>query len=80
MNKNITKTRVVTKSFITDIIARIKNALGLRLNRYEDMIQEAQDGMWAELKKEKVKLKWYRYEISQLTNGAMVIMLYGEKE
>lgn len=79
MSRNITKVRVVTKFFVVDIINRVKNALGMRLTKYEDMISKAQKEIWDELKQEKVELKWHRYEISQLTNGAMVIMLYGEK-
>ena len=79
-NKTITKVRVVTRFFVTDIIASIKNALGMRITQYEDMILKTQAEMWEELAKEKISLKWHRYEISQLTNGAMVIMLYGERE
>ena len=80
MNKDITKVRVVTRNFFVDMIAKIKNMFGLRLNRYEEMIKKAKDEIWLELKEQKIELKWYRYEITQLTNGAMVIMLYGEKE
>ena len=79
-NKNITKVRVVTKFFIVDIINKIKNALGMRLIQYENMIKKAQDEIWTELEEQKVKLSWHRYEISQLTNGAMVVMLYGERK
>ncbi len=79
MNKDITKVRVVTRNFFVDFIAKIKNMFGLRLNRYEEMIKKAKDEIWLELKEQKIELKWYRYELSQLTNGAMVIMLYGEK-
>jgi uncharacterized protein YbjQ (UPF0145 family) len=79
-NQNVIKTRVVTKFFIIDIINSIKNALGMRLTKYEDMIMKAQKEIWDEIKQEKIELKWYRYEISQLTNGAMAIMLYGERK
>ena len=74
----INKTRVVTRGLVVDIIASIKNMFGMRLNKYEDMIRKAQDDIWKEINDEKIHLKWYRYEISQLTNGAMVIMLYGD--
>jgi len=80
MSRNITKVRVVTKFFIIDIINRVKNALGMRLNQYEDMITKAQKEIWDEIKTENILLKWHRYEISQLTNGAMVVMLYGERK
>ena len=78
--KQITKVRVTTKFFIVDIINRVKNALGMRLTHYEDMIKKAQDEIWDELEEEGIKLTWHRYEISQLTNGAMVVMLYGESK
>lgn len=76
--KHISKTRVMTRGFVIDVIARIKNTLGMRLNQYEALIENAQKEIWDEIKKEKLQLKWFRYEISQLTNGAMVVMLYGE--
>jgi len=79
MAKNVTKIRVVTRFFVVDIINRVKNALGMRLTKYEDMISTTQKEIWDELKQEKIELKWHRYEISQLTNGAMVVMLYGER-
>lgn len=80
MEKHITKVRVMTRSFVVDIIASIKNFLGMRISQYEELITKGQQEIWDELKKEKIQLKWHRYEISQLTNGAMVIMLYGEKK
>ena len=76
--KEVMKVRVVSKMFIADMIASVKNTLGLRINQYEDMLEKAKAEMWEELKTEKLELKWYRYEISQLTTGAMVVMLYGE--
>jgi len=74
----ITKIRVTTRGIIPDIIARVKNTLGMRISEYESMIQKMQDEIWQEIEDEGLDLKWFRYEISQLTTGAMVIMLYGE--
>ena len=78
MDNQISKVRVVTKNFIYDSIASIKNMFGVRINYYEDMISKAQEDMWDELRDEGKDLSWYRYEITELTNGAIVIMLYGE--
>lgn len=78
--KDVFKVRVMTRGFIIDLLASIKNFLGMRINQYEDLVIKGKKEIWDELKKEKVNLKWFRYEISQLTNGAMVIMLYGEKK
>jgi len=75
---NITK--VVSKNFIMDIIARFQNILGLNLVSYEDMVDKGIKQIQKELESKNIKLKWYRYEITQLTNGAMAIMLYGDEE
>ena len=74
----ITKIRVVSRFFIADIIARIKNSLGMRIEQYEKMIQKAQDDIWKEIESEGLELNWFRYQITELTNGAIVIMLYGD--
>jgi uncharacterized protein YbjQ (UPF0145 family) len=78
--KNVTKVRVVAKNFVSDIMASIRNFLGGRISQYEDMVFRAQNDIWEEVSKENLKIKWYRFEISQLTNGAIVIMFYGELE
>jgi len=79
-NNNIFINKVVSKNFIIDIVSKIQNLLGMNLVSYEKMIEKAKKQIWEELKERKVKLKWYRYEISELTNGAMVIVLYGESQ
>ena len=78
--KMIQITKVVTKNFIQDFIAKIQNALGMNLKSYENMVTKGYEQIKQELKEKKVKLKWYRMEITQLTNGAVAIMLYGDKE
>ena len=75
---NITK--VVTRNIIMDIVANIENILGMNLKSYEDMINKGIKEIEEELEEKKIKLKWYRYEMNQLTNGAMAIMLYGEEK
>jgi len=48
--REITKVRVVTRGFVIDILAKVKNAFGMRLNKYEDMISKAKEEIWEELK------------------------------
>ncbi len=72
--------RVVTKNFIEDIIARFQNLFGMNLSSYEAMIDKGHKQIQDELKEKNIKLKWHRLEISQLTNGAMAMVLYGEEE
>lgn len=73
---NITK--VVTKNFMVDIVARIQNIFGFNLTGYERMVQNGIEQIKDQIKENKIKLKWYRYEITQLTNGAVSITLYGD--
>lgn len=73
-------TKVVSRNFIMDFVSKFQNAIGLNLTSYEKMINEGMDQVQKEIKKRRLKLKWYRYEISQLTSGAMVIMLYGDEK
>ena len=74
--KQITITRVVTRNFILDIMASMQNFLGMNLTSYEKMVNKGMEQIQEELGD--IKLAWYRYEITQLTNGAVSITLYGD--
>lgn len=76
----ITIQKVVTRNFIFDFITKIQNILGLNLTVYEKMIAKGMKQIQDELKNKNIKLKWYRYEISQLTNGALAIIIYGDQK
>ena len=71
-------TKVVSRNFIIDFIAKFQNMVGLNLTGYEVMIQKGISQIEEEIKKKQIRCKWFRYEISQLSNGAMVIMFYAE--
>lgn len=73
-------TKVVTRNFIMDFVAKFQNLVGINLTSYEAMVNRGVDQIKEELEEKGVELKWYRYEMSQLTNGAMVIMLYGDEK
>ena len=77
MNK-ITIVKVVSSNFIFDFFAKFQNLIGKNLTKYEKMVNKGIQQIQQELKNKNITLKWFRYEITQLTNGAMVIMLYGE--
>jgi len=74
----ITITKVVTKNFIMDIVASMQNFFGMNLTSYEKMVDKAMKQIRDEIKD--INLKWYRYEITELTNGALSITMYGDKE
>ena len=77
MLNQIIITKVVSRNFIMDFIASFQNMLGLNLTSYEKMIQKGIGQIEEEIASRKLKFKWFRYEISQLSNGAMAIMFYG---
>jgi len=74
--KQITITKVVSRNFIMDIISRMQNMFGMNLTSYEKMVNKGMKQIKEELKDN--ELNWYRYEITQLTNGAISITLYGD--
>jgi len=74
--KQITITKVVTRNFIMDIVSSLQNFFGMNLTSYEKMIEKGMQQIKEELNDK--KLNWYRYEITQLTNGAVSITLYGD--
>ncbi|KKL23564.1 hypothetical protein LCGC14_2424150 [marine sediment metagenome] len=80
MKKSITIQKVVTRNFILDFWTSIQNLVGINLTAYERMIKKGTNQNEEELKIKKIKLSWYRYEITQLTNGAIAIMLYGDRK
>lgn len=80
MTKMITITKVVSKNFVSDFFATIQNIVGRNLTTYENMSKEGIKQIEDEIKEKKIKLAWFRYEITQLTSGALMIMMYGERK
>jgi uncharacterized protein YbjQ (UPF0145 family) len=76
----ITITKVVSRNFIIDLVAKWQNIFGANISPYENMIQKGIIQIQEELKLKNIELKWYRFEMNQLTNGAMAIMLYGDEK
>lgn len=72
--------KTVTRNFFMDIVASFQNLFGLNLHSYEKMVDKAMEQISEEIETLEIKLKWFRYEITQLGNGALSITLYGEKE
>ncbi|MFO7881181.1 MAG: hypothetical protein R6U52_01420 [Kosmotogaceae bacterium] len=73
-------TKVVTRNFIMDFVAVFQNMIGQNLTSYENMVNKGIEQIQQEIKDRNLTLKWYRYEITQLTNGAIAIMLYGDEQ
>ena len=75
--KHIYINRTVTRNFIIDMVASLQNFFGLNLTGYEKMVNKGMDQIQEEVKEK--KLSWFRYEITQLSNGALSITFYGEE-
>ena len=70
--------KTVTRNFVMDIVAGIQNMFGMNLKSYEKMVDKAMLQIKEELGSK--ELSWFRYEITQLTSGALSITLYGEEK
>ena len=73
-------TKVVSKNIIWDTWSGVQNLLGRNLSAYENMVDKGVQQVEDELAEKKIELEWFRYEITQLTTGAIVVMLYGERK
>ena len=72
--------RVVSRNFIVDFVAKVQNLVGARLSGYERMVNEGTDEIMKEVAKKNLKMKWYRIEMTQLNNDAIALLFYGETE
>lgn len=76
--QKITIIKVVARNFLIDFLAQVQNIFGANITGYEKMIDKAVEQIKEELTELGIELAWYRYEITQLTNGAVAVMLYGD--
>lgn len=76
--KQILIRKVVSRNFIVDFISGIQNFFGGNLTGYEKMIDKAQVQIQEEIKANNYQFKWFRYEVVQLSTGALAILCYGE--
>ena len=75
--KHIHINKTVTRNFIIDMVAGLQNFFGLNLTGYEKMVDKGMQEIQEEIKNK--NLSWFRYEITQLNNGALSITFYGEE-
>lgn len=76
----ITITKVVSRNFFMDYVAKFQNMVGMNLTSYEKMVDKGIEQIKKDLQDKKIKMKWYRFEITQLTLGAVSITMYGDEE
>ena len=75
-----TNVKVVTRNVFVDAFSNIQNILGSNLISYEKMVQKAIQQITDDMKKDKIELEWYRYEITYIDKGAVSVMIYGDKK
>jgi uncharacterized protein YbjQ (UPF0145 family) len=80
MTKSVRIIKVVSKNFVLDWWAKVQNIFGYNLTPYEDMINKAMAQIEEEIKEKKYTMVWYRYEMAQMLNGAVIITFYGESK
>ena len=78
--KQITITKVVSRNFVLDFWSSVQNLIGENLTSYEKMADKAIEQIKQEIKEKNVELIWFRYETTQLTNGSLMVLLYGEEK
>ena len=69
-------TKVITRNFIQDFINSVRNFLGADLPNYEERINGAIRYLYGRI--DDLKITWYRLEITEITDGAVAIIIYGE--
>lgn len=79
-DKMITITKVVSKNLFIDWWSGVQNTFGANLSSYERMVQKGIQQIRTDIVTQNIHLKWFRFETTQLTNGAVMIMMYGEKK
>jgi uncharacterized protein YbjQ (UPF0145 family) len=72
------KVRIVTKNYIDDYISRAINILGGRLKVYEKMIEDVLNQFITEIYKEYPSIKDLHIDVDEFTNGALIILVYGD--
>lgn len=68
---------VVSRNFVVDFVAKIQNLLGNNLTGYEKMIDKGLMRIEQRMKADGVVPSFYRYQITELSNGAIAILMYG---
>lgn len=68
--------KFLTRNAITDWIQGIRNILGLELESYNNLIEEAATECLEKTKH--LKKKWWRMDTEPANNGSFIVKIYGE--
>ena len=70
-------TKVISKNFVTDFLADMKNIIGGQIKSYERMIDKTLHEVTKEFYQKYPKAKDLRIEFTEFTQGAMAITVHG---
>ena len=80
MERIVWITRIISKNFMTDFIANVKNILGVRLKSYERMLDNSLKECVDEFYIKYPKAKQVRIEFTEFTAGALAVIVHGVVE
>lgn len=76
--RTVHKVRVFSKNFVTDFFQNLKNIVGGRLKAYEKMIEQAIDESISDLLREHPLVKNLKMQVTEMTDGSIAVIVYGE--
>jgi len=77
MEKIVWVTKVISRNFVSDFIAHIKNIMGGRLKTYEKMLDNSLKESVDEFYNKYPTAKQVRIEFTEFTNGSLAIIVHG---
>jgi uncharacterized protein YbjQ (UPF0145 family) len=77
MTKIVWKTKVLSRNFVSDFGATLKNIIGGNLKTYEKLVNEAIKQATDELLAEYPKVKEVKMQITEFQNASISVTVYG---
>ena len=78
MTEQFSYSKVATKNFFIDMLQTFRNLFGMELKGYEDLLDKGTAALLEKANLNFSKIEWFRFSINELTNGAIMITIYGE--
>tara|TARA_Y100000310_G_scaffold265643_1_gene276804 strand:- start:217 stop:471 length:255 start_codon:yes stop_codon:yes gene_type:complete len=77
MEKIVWIVRIISKNFMSDFIANVKNILGGRLKGYEKMLDDSLREIVEEFYEKYPNASQVRIEFTEFTQGALAVIVHG---
>lgn len=73
------KVKVMSRNFISDFFGGLRNIIGGEIKTYTKLVEQTIKELYDSLLEKHGELRNVRIETSELTNGAIQIIVWGEK-